>query len=571
MQRCLFLFFVLALGAVAQQVLLVNGVSDGKVPQSELNLYSRKVSARLKKAGVQFRAVDDAKLTAKSLDGVAVAVFPHNCQIIGDAKTAVDSFVAGGGRLVVFFSSDRTLLGHLGIDDVKYLDGAAMADASSMRFEPSLVGGMPPSFAQRSRCMKEPVPAATTFIFAQWEDSKGASLSRIAATYNKNGIYFSHVYLDQDSENATRFWAALLGKFAPDVWHDVAETALERVPRQDGMEKMEQIVERVRRTDDKAANAKVTEARMHYDEAKRLFLAKSYSKSLSESEAALKLCRESVMRTCASRGSELRGAWIHSAYGIKGWNWDETVRVLAENGFNAIFPNMSWACVADYRSDVLPVHPDVETFGDQIEACLAACRKYGVELHVWHVCWNMGHRTPPEIVKWMQDEGRTQTSLDGASSRFLAPHIDENFKMEKEALLEIVRKYDVDGIHFDYIRYPDSKCDFSLGALAAFEKSSGRKVAKWPDDCRPGGTHYAAYNLWRQNNISRLVEAVSKEAHAAKPSIKVSAAVYGEWDGACEWVAQDAALWVRKGWLDFICPMNYSRDRGFTPLSLFID
>ena len=298
--------------------------------------------------------------------------------------------------------------------------------------------------------------------------------------------------------------------------------------------------------------------RTHYDTAKRMFLAKDYPVALAEAEAAMRLSRESVLMTFTSRESELRGAWIHSAYGIKGWNWDETVRVLAENGFNAIFPNMSWACVADYKSDVLPVHPDVETFGDQIEACLAACRKYGVELHVWHVCWNMGHRTPADIVKWMQEEKRTQLSVDGTASRFLAPHLEENFKMEKEALLEIVRKYDVDGIHFDYIRYPDSKCDFSPGARAAFEKNLGSTVEKWPDDCRPGGKHYAAYNLWRQNNISRLVEVVSKEAHAAKPSIKVSAAVYGEWEGAKEWVAQDAALWVKSGWLDFICPMNYS-------------
>ena len=558
MKRYLFFCIALSLGALAQQVLLVHGVSDGKIPQGELNLYSRRISNRLSESGINFKVVDDDKLGAKSLEGISVAVFPHNCSLSSAAKEAVDAFVAKGGKLMVFFSSDKTLLEHLGIREVKYLDGKELADVSMLRFEQSPVAGMPETLAQRSRCMKEPVPLETTLTFAQWEDSQGKRLPRIAATFNANGFYFSHVYLDQDSANATRFWAATLGKFAPEVWHDVTETILERIPKQDGLERVEQIVERVRSTDNTVANSKVTEMRTHYDAARRMFLAKNYPVALAEAESALRLSRESVLMTFSSRESELRGAWIHSAYGIKGWNWDETIRVLAENGFNAIFPNMSWACVADYKSEVLPVHPDVNTLGDQIEACLAACRKYGVELHVWHVCWNMGHRTPPEIVKWMQDEKRTQISLTGASSKFLAPHIEENFKMEKEALLEIVRKYDVDGIHFDYIRYPDSKCDFSPSARASFEKTLGSTVEKWPDDCRPGGKHYAAYNLWRQNNISRLVEVVSKEAHAAKPTIKVSAAVYGEWEGACEWVAQDAALWVRKGWLDFICPMNYS-------------
>ncbi|MBQ7651934.1 MAG: family 10 glycosylhydrolase, partial [Victivallales bacterium] len=558
MKRCLFFCIVLSLGTMAQQVLLVHGVSDGKIPQSELNLYSRRVSGRLSASGIRFRTVDDDKLGVKSLEGITVAVFPHNCSLRSGVKEAVDAFVAKGGTLVVFFSSDKSLLGHLGIQEVKYIDGKDLADVSALRFEQSPVAGTPKTLVQRSRCMLEPTPLETTLTFAQWEDSQGKVLPRIAATYNANGFYFSHVYLDHDADNATRFWASVLGKFAPQVWHDAVEAILERIPKQDGLESIDQIVERVRRADNADANAKVTEMRTHYDAARRMFLSRDYPTALSEAEAALKLSRESVLMTFPSRESELRGAWIHSAYGIKGWTWDETIRVLSENGFNAIFPNMSWACVADYKSDVLPVHPDVNTLGDQIEACLAACRKYGVELHVWHVCWNMGHRTPPEIVKWMQDEKRTQISLTGASSRFLAPHIEENFNMEKEALLEIVRKYDVDGIHLDYIRYPDSKCDFSPNARAAFEKTLGNAVEKWPEDCRPGGRHYAAYNLWRQNNISRLVEVVSKEAHAAKPSIKVSAAVYGEWEGACEWVAQDAVLWVRKGWLDFICPMNYS-------------
>ena len=543
---------------MAQQVLLVRGVSDGKIPQSELNLYSRKIGNRLNESGIKFRSVDDDKLVTKSLDGITVAVFPHNCGLREGVKATIDAFVAKGGKLVVFYSSDKSLLGHLGISDVKYLDDKEMSSVSKLCFEQSPVVGMPTELTQYSRRMKEPVPLKATLTFAQWGDSQGKRLPRIAATYSTNGFYFSHVYLDQDSANATRFWAAILGKFAPDVWHDAVETMLERIPKQDGLERIEQIVERVRGTENTDANAKVTAMRTHYDKARRLFIAKSYPTALTEAESALRLARESVLMTFPSRESELRGAWIHSAYGIKGWSWDETVRVLAENGFNAIFPNMSWASVADYKSEVLPVHPDVEKYGDQIELCLAACRKYGVELHVWHVCWNMGHRTPAEIVKWMQDEKRTQISVGGGSSRFLAPHIEENFNMEKEALLEIVRKYDVDGIHFDYIRYPDSKCDFSPSARASFEKTLGSTVAKWPDDCRPGGKHYAAYNLWRQDNISRLVEVVSREAHAAKPSIKVSAAVYGEWDGACEWVAQDAALWVRKGWLDFICPMNYS-------------
>ena len=57
---------------------------------------------------------------------------------------------------------------------------------------------------------------------------------------------------------------------------------------------------------------------------------------------------------------------------------------------------------------MMPVAPDVREKGDQIAACLAACKKYGIQCHVWKVNWNMGWRTPKEFLDRMKQEGRTQ-------------------------------------------------------------------------------------------------------------------------------------------------------------------
>ena len=51
---------------------------------------------------------------------------------------------------------------------------------------------------------------------------------------------------------------------------------------------------------------------------------------------------------------EWRGFWCHRADGIAGVDWDTSIRRLAENGFTAILPNMSWGGLAYYPSDVLP-------------------------------------------------------------------------------------------------------------------------------------------------------------------------------------------------------------------------
>jgi hypothetical protein len=82
---------------------------------------------------------------------------------------------------------------------------------------------------------------------------------------------------------------------------------------------------------------------------------------------------------------EFRAFWCHSAFGVKGMDWDEAIRRLAENGFTAIFPTMLWGGVAYYESELLPVAQQIAEQGDQIRQCLAACRKYGIEVHVWKV------------------------------------------------------------------------------------------------------------------------------------------------------------------------------------------
>src|SRR6185295_12965984 len=117
---------------------------------------------------------------------------------------------------------------------------------------------------------------------------------------------------------------------------------------------------------------------------------------------------------------EFRGAWIHSGYGIENWGWDRTVAVLKSNGFNAIFPNLVWAGVAHYPSKILPVSPKVKLQGDQIAQCLAACRKYGIELHVWKVNFNLLN-APTEFVEKMRGAGRTQKNRQGGDVNWLCP------------------------------------------------------------------------------------------------------------------------------------------------------
>src|SRR5205823_706003 len=101
--------------------------------------------------------------------------------------------------------------------------------------------------------------------------------------------------------------------------------------------------------------------------------------------------------------------------------WDQAIARLKENGFAAIMPNMLWGGVAYYPSDVLPVAAEIAKRGDQMAACVEACRRHGLRIHVWKVDWNLGHDVPASFLEKMRAENRLQRSVGGGEEPWLCP------------------------------------------------------------------------------------------------------------------------------------------------------
>ena len=258
--------------------------------------------------------------------------------------------------------------------------------------------------------------------------------------------------------------------------------------------------------------------------------------------------------------SEHRAFWCHSAFGVSGMTWDQAIKNLADNGFTAILPNMCWGGAAFYESRVLPVHPSVETRGDQIAECLAACRKHGIACHVWKVNYYMRY-TSRDFIERMRREGRTQVHLDGRFKNWLCPSHPENRRLEVSAMVEIATKYDVDGIHFDYIRYPDSLHCFCDGCRERFERTIGRCVKGWPRAMRRGGKSSSrAWLRFRRQQITAVVAEVARQVRKVRPKVKISAAVWYDIPTHRDIIGQEWQMWCERGYLDFVCPMDYWLD-----------
>jgi len=275
---------------------------------------------------------------------------------------------------------------------------------------------------------------------------------------------------------------------------------------------------------------------------------------------ALLLLLSPAVLAAENPAQETRAVWNHSGTGAFPGDWERSAKLLSENGFNAVFPNMFWGGVAHYPSEMLPRSDVFRRYGDQVEQCCAGAKKYGIEVHVWKVCFNLTN-APKDFTAKMRREGRTQVTAKGEPRDWLCPSHPENQKLERESMLEVVRKYPIAGLHLDYIRYPGPECCYCDGCRRRFEADSGRKVADadWPKACF-SGRRKAEYNDWRCRQITALVTDVSREAKRLRPGLKISAAVFGSYPACRESVAQDWPAWVKAGSLDFVCPMDYTAD-----------
>jgi len=253
---------------------------------------------------------------------------------------------------------------------------------------------------------------------------------------------------------------------------------------------------------------------------------------------------------------ETRAIWDHDGTGVWPGDWGRSAALLAENGFTAVLPNMLSGGMAHYPSNLLPRSDAYDTYGDQIAECLNACAPHGLAVHVWKVNWYL-YDAPQGFVSQMRAEGRTQKDVWGRDVDWLCPSNPLNRELERESMLEVVTWYNVAGLHFDYIRYPNDTYCYCDGCRARFEAYRGAPASNWPLDCYSGTLH-DEYRDWRALQITQLVQEVHDAAKALKPGILISAAVFPTYPDCREQVGQDWVSWVEHGYLDLVMPMDYT-------------
>ncbi len=509
--------------------------------------------------GLPVARLTDEAVARGELKGRAVAVFPYSAFWSADEARAVTDFIAAGGKVVVFYTAPDSVYRALGAAKVKLRREAYPGELAELRRVQDAPPIFPERVGQRSGNLAEILQVAEgARPLYHWFDQAGEHTGVIGALISQHGILFTHVLTGADWPGQRRMLLAAVLHFWPEGARAVTDAALRRILAHTQFSSPESLAKKA-----------PTHARKLADE---LLAAVSRARQAAETadvgtclDAAAEAQRLADQIVCAMekpRDFELRGCWVSVHDGT---DWDSICRRLAEANFNAIFPNMCSAGRAWYPTKLLPVVGK----RDELAACIRAAHRYGLEVHVWRVNWcTLG--APKQWLEKLATEGRLMKRWDGKSmfedrsadaTPWLCPTDERNRRLERDVMLEIVRRYHPDGIHFDYMRFPSNNYCYCDRCRRKFEEAIGSKVENWPADCRPGGKLWDRWVKWRASLITSLAREIADEARKIDPSVKVSLAARAL-PGAPINDGQDWPLWCREHILDFVVPMNYTgRDR----------
>lgn len=194
--------------------------------------------------------------------------------------------------------------------------------------------------------------------------------------------------------------------------------------------------------------------------------------------------------------------------------------------------------------DCLSGQPGQSPGYDPLQFAIDECHRRGMELHAWVVTipvgrWNGAgarnlRKRHPQLVKRIGNEA------------FMNPETQATADYLADLCGDIAQRYDVDGIHLDYIRYPET-----------WKRTISRETGR--------------------NHITRIARAVSQRVKAEKPWVKMSCSPIGKYDdldrqdsygwNAYTRVCQDAQGWLREGTMDQLFPMMYFDGKHFYPFA----
>lgn len=275
---------------------------------------------------------------------------------------------------------------------------------------------------------------------------------------------------------------------------------------------------------------------------------------------------------------EFRAAWIATVSNI---DWPSKPGLPAEQqksefiqrldqlkamGCNAAIVQVRPACDAFYNSVEEPWSRYLTgkqgkppfPYYDPLEFMVEEAHKRNMELHAWFNPYRAlvikgKNPNPPEHVThqhpdWLVNYG---------SKTYLNPGLPQVREYVIRIIMDVVKRYDIDGVHLDDYFYPYRIAGVEFGDQATYQKYGGKFDNK--DD-------------WRRNNVDLFMSVLYTNIKQVKPWVKVGVSPFGVWRNASkdprgsntrggqtcyDDLYSDVVLWAKEGWVDYLAPQLY--------------
>lgn len=303
---------------------------------------------------------------------------------------------------------------------------------------------------------------------------------------------------------------------------------------------------------------------------------------------------EAMVPTADRVDNEVRAMWVTR------WNYKtpEDVKAIVRNckelNFNVILFQVRGEATAFYKSNYEPwawelTGEDPSSLGkdpgwDPLALAVEEAHAHGIELHAWvnvFPAWRSQTYPPRDANQlwwthpdWFMADasGKRMIPRDrdvnprvGTWYSFISPGLPEVQDYIADVFADIAANYDIDGIHYDYVRYPAEITEvdepyreraekmgnwsYDAVSLARFREETGVDAP----DLNPD-----AWTKWRAEQITATVRKAAEKMRAHKPNLIISGAVFPDTEDAYSRKYQDYVHWMEQGWMDAAVTMGYT-------------
>ncbi|HYC77746.1 MAG TPA: family 10 glycosylhydrolase, partial [Planctomycetota bacterium] len=179
--------------------------------------------------------------------------------------------------------------------------------------------------------------------------------------------------------------------------------------------------------------------------------------------------------------------------------------------------------------------------------------------------WNLPPRDPAYVERLARYVTERRTQVEGLFADPAAPEYRAHVVRVVE---DLCRRYEIAGVHLDYIRYPGPEWGCSRAALDQFRVEVDRELsladrrdmaARAAKDPLSYARRYARrFDEFRRRAVSQFVAEIASAARAARPGIWITAATFPDLAAARDQKFQEWPVWLQRGDLDAACPMIYA-------------